>query len=78
MCSCAAGVHIVRVLTTVSECCRFMGLNPGLVGHFLHLSPQCQTLADLVSSLSQKKKKKKEVMCATGVHVVKFSQWPKF
>ena len=50
---CAAGVHIVRVLTTVSECCRFMGLNPSLVGHFLHLSHQCQTLADLVSSLSQ-------------------------
>ena len=69
MCSCAAGVHIVRVLTTVSECCRFMGLNPGLVGHFLHLSPQCQTLADLVSSLSQKIKKNKQRLCVLQVYM---------
>ena len=68
MCSCAAGVHIVRVLTTVSECCRFMGLNPSLVGHFLHLSPQCQTLADLVSSLSQEIKKQQR-LCVLQVYM---------
>ena len=68
---CAAGVHIVRDLMTVSECCRFMGLNPSLIGHFLHLSPQCQTLADLVSSLSQEIKNhtQKQRLCVLQVHM---------